>query len=390
MTTSSMRTRRGGRAFGAVARILPIVLLVPTAMLFGLYWQSVGQDASFATSERHGVEYLQALVPVEIALTNAESTAVAGGVPPRDSLDRSMDTMSKVDDRLGDGLRSHDRWVELKTKINALPTSSGAPSDMFNTYSEVTDLVLALFDKVRNESKLIRDPDGDAYYLEDGAAQELPESIVAAAAYAGQTVIAARPDATQKVDLANQITADKADLASNASDLSDDVKLAVEGTGSKTLGTNLLTELDTYNRAIDALIPNDSATTARDTAEVNRGRDSVQLAATALSTSILTQVDLLIQARLSTLDSKRTVALVTMVVAVLLALVSLVTGLLGRRRPEGTPPAGAQQSPASRTNAKSRYPVGEPEPWPAAETTAGRGSAHAAANTNWERFGASR
>jgi hypothetical protein len=303
-----------------------------------------------------------------------------------------MDTMTKVDGQLGDGLRSHDRWVELKTKISGLPTGSGTPSDMFDTYNEVTGLVLALFDKVRAESKLIRDPDADAYYLEDGSAQELPESVVAAAQYAGRNLIASRAAVADKTDAQNAVTAARAELASNASDLSDDVKLAVEGTGSKTLGTNLLTQLDTYNQAIDTLIPTQAAATTRDTAQVNRDRDAVQLAAASLSTSILTQVDLLLKARLSTLDNKRTIALVTLVATVLLAIIPPLT-VRRDRRGSGEPAPAGQRTAPSRTDA-TRNSVVEPEPWPSAETTAGRGSPAGADGDDRyqhrERFGASR
>ena len=61
-----------------VRTLLPLAAVVAAAVLFAMAWQSVGEQSDFAASERDGIRYIQALGPLEIALTNAESAAVSG------------------------------------------------------------------------------------------------------------------------------------------------------------------------------------------------------------------------------------------------------------------------------------------------------------------------
>src|SRR5690349_13544425 len=196
--TARARQRGRGRPFGADTRMLfPIALLVAVAVLFAMVWQSAGEQSDYAKAERDGVRYIQALVPLEIALTNAESAAVNGESAPREPLTHAIEAVAAVDKELSASLRTQDRWTELRTKIESLP-ASGAPAAVISAYGGANDLLLALTDKVRNTAKLIRDPEADTYYLEDGAAQELPEGIVAAARYTDLLVSVAKQSAADQ------------------------------------------------------------------------------------------------------------------------------------------------------------------------------------------------
>src|SRR3954452_20478785 len=193
--TERARQRRRGWPFGTDARMLfPLALLMSVSVLFALVWQSVGDQSGYANSERDGIRYIQALGPLEIALTNAESAAVNGGTAAREPLTRAIEAVAQVDKELSGSLRTQDRWTELRTKIESLP-ASGASTAIISAYGGANDLLLALMDKVRNTSKLIRDPEANSYYLEDGAAQELPEGIVAAARYTDLLVSVAKQSA---------------------------------------------------------------------------------------------------------------------------------------------------------------------------------------------------
>ena len=373
MMTAGARQRRR-RPFGAVARmLLPLVLALSVLVLFSIVWQSVGEESDFAKLERDGVKYIQALGPLEIALTNAESAAVNGSPAAPDDLAGAIEAVARVDSELRGRLGTQDRWDGLRTKIESLPDSGTDPA-IIAAYGGAHDLLLALMDKVRNTSKLIRDPDADIYYLGDGATQELPEGIVAGARFTDLLVSIAGLPAADRTQALVDINSAGSDLAGNARDLSDDVRLAVEGTGSRSLGGALLSKLDRFNRAIDNLTPLMSPALAGkggvDTAQVVRARDEMQAAAADLSAALLTQIDIELNNRLSSLSQRRLLAIGTLVLPALIALVPLGLLLAGRRR-RSTPPPPAPVSPAPEAPAPAQ-PAPDPQ------------------YAGWERFSAPR
>lgn len=396
MKSADVRPRRRNWLSGTPARtLLPSALIVSVAVLFSMVWQSVGEQTSFAGLERDGVRYIQALVPLETAVTNAESVAVNGGTAPRDPLARAIDAVAAVDKDLNGRLRTQDRWAGLRSKIEALP-SEGTPESIIAAYGGATDLLLALMDKIRDTSKLIRDPAPDTYYLEDGAAQELPQGIVAAADYTNLLVNAAGQAPAEQAKAVVDINSARSDLASNAQDLSDDVRLAVEGSSSASLGTALLSKLDRFNRSIDSLKPLVTPLVTGkggiDTTKVARARDEMQAAAADLSAALLTQIDIGLRDRLSSLGHRRLLAVGVLAVSVLLVLAPIASALAARRRtdkdkdkatPEPELPPTRTPAPAHRSAATTvppdRWPAEPaPMPWPEA------GPQYA----QWERYGA--
>jgi hypothetical protein len=400
-----------GRALGIA---LSIAILLPTLVLFGLVYSSTSEQKDFADLEHQGIEYLSALLPVEIALIDAQAAAVAGQQVPRENLNRAVESATTTNAKLGTSLRTDERWAEVRAKIEALPDlrSTGA-QDVYNAYTEVTDLLLALIEKVRTSSNLVRDPDADTFYLQDAAAQELPEAIAAAGQLADLAVIVSGKPAAEQAASTADLLSQRSTLASNASDLADGVRLAVDATGSRTLGANLLSRLDRFRKVIDALIPSTSLlqgrTVAVDLQQVARTRAEAQTAAAELSQAMLREIDLLVDARVSDLDTRLLLAAGTAVLAVLLVGAGLALELLGRRRPRagaGSPPvapvdvtrvsAGPPPEPAS--GGRHAWPPGMNQPQPGggpvpAGVSAGvpAGSDPALAQlAQWEQFGASR
>ncbi|MFI1993013.1 hypothetical protein [Actinoplanes sp. NPDC020271] len=320
--------------------LLPVVLAMSVTMLFAMVWQSAGDESDFASLERDGVTYIQALGPLEIALTDAEAATVSGGAATAGEVSRAVDAVARVDGQLRDRLGTQDRWAGLRAKIEALPASGDAAS-VITAYGTVHDLLLALMDKVRNNSELIRDPAADLYYLEDGAAQELPEGIAAASRYTNLLVSAAGSAAAERAEALVDISSAGSDVASNAQDLSDDVRLAVEATGSRGLGSALLSKLDRFNRAVDSLRPLMTPVVSGkgriDPEQVTKARGETQAAAADLSSALLTQIDLGLQDRLSSLTRRRLLAAGAYAVALLLAFTPLVLALRTRRRERQVP-----------------------------------------------------
>src|SRR3954453_16364268 len=141
MTAGARQRLRGRRPFGVGPRMLfPVALTVSATVLFAMVWQSAGDQSAFATLERDGVRYIQALEPLEIALTNAESVAVKGGSAPPEPRARAVGAGAAVDKELGGQLRTQDRWSELRTKIESLP-ANGTATSVIAAYGGVNDLL---------------------------------------------------------------------------------------------------------------------------------------------------------------------------------------------------------------------------------------------------------
>ncbi|MEV4511715.1 hypothetical protein AB0K00_22420 [Dactylosporangium sp. NPDC049525] len=331
--------------------LLAFALMAPTTLLFARVWGSVGERARFAQSERNGIQYIRSLGQLTIALTDAQSAAVSGRPFPRDTITRVVEATASVDARIGGDLRTHERWSGLRAKIEALAALSVVdPATAFSTFGEATDMLLALYKEVRDNSQLTREQDVDASYLQEGAAQQLPEAVVAAGRFMDLAVIAAgRPRNDPAGTAANLLNARDA-VTYPANDLAAGLQAAVDGTSSRTLSGNLLSRLDRFRRGMETLtattVPVDGRT-AVNTAALRDVRNEVQTAASELAATILDELDLLIGARIEDLDRQRRTAAVTLAVGVLLALIPLAVRLVRpRRRPVTDPPVPLPSLPA--------------------------------------------
>jgi hypothetical protein len=153
-------------------------------------------------------------------------------------------------------------------------------------------------------------------------------------------------------------------LAGNARDLSDDVRLAVEGTGSENLGSALLSRLDRFNRSVDNLLPLmeplKSGRGSVDPEQVSRGRDEMQAAASELSTALLEQIDIGLRDRITSSDRRLLLATGILVISVVLACLPAGLALVTRVRGGGTPRVTG--SPAQHYRPETApSPVSDPE-----------------------------
>ncbi|MFD0748286.1 hypothetical protein ACFQ1L_45825 [Phytohabitans flavus] len=347
--------------------MLVFALLIPVGVLFGQAWQGQSDRLSFAAKERHGIEYLTTLGQVTTALTDAQSAAVAGRQVDRAAVTRAVDATTAVDDRLGEDLRTSERWSGLRVKIEAL--ASVPPGDrgrIYDAYGEVTDLLLALYGKVRENSQLIRDPEADTYFLQDGAAEELPESVVAAGRFADLVVLAARRPASERAAAISDLNAARSGVLDPAADLADDLQSAVDSTESRTLGGNLLSRLDRFRRSMDGLAASagslDGRSSLPPTDRLNSARVEMQAAASELSNSILAELDVLIADRQSSVRGERVISLAAFALAVLGCAVPILLALARRRRrrrPFGGPHRPAPARAAAQERNESEWePVG--------------------------------
>ncbi|MEN3616047.1 hypothetical protein AAH979_42065 [Plantactinospora sp. ZYX-F-223] len=345
MTVPAQRSRREPNRTGTALRVLlAVALLLPAGVLFSSAWRSNDDRLTVAERERHGVEYLRSLGQVTLALVDAQSGAVAGRAAAAAALRTAVEETSAVDVRYGAELRTSERWAGLHAKIEALPDRPPAnPQDAWTVYTETTDLLLALYAKVRESSGLIRDPESDSYHLQDAVAEELPEALVAAGRLADRSVLAAGRSGGDPLRTASELALARSAVLGPAADLVENLRSAVENTASRTLGGNLLSRLDGYQRAVEdlAALTRDSA--APNPIQVGAARASAQLAGSGLATIILAELDILLGERVDGLTGERRIVVGALVLAVLLVLALAALPVLAARaadRGRGTP-AGA-------------------------------------------------
>ncbi|MGW4466917.1 hypothetical protein [Micromonospora sp. NPDC004704] len=354
MTVPAQRPRRWPNAPGNALRLfLVVILLVPVAVLFVQLQRSVDADQELAGREQHGVEYLRSLADVTVALTEAQSATVAGRPVLREALATAVERTTAVDTRLGAELRTRERWAGVRAKIEALPDRGGPgnPEAAYTVYREAADLLLALYAKVRESSGLMRDPEADSYYLQDAVGEELPNAMVAAGRLADLAVIGAARRSTERLTTVAELTAARTSLLDPAGDLIDSLQSAVESTDSPNLGGNLLNQLDSYQRATEALSASAAltdGTSQADLTQIAGARVTAHAAAEQLSAIILTELSALIDARNNRLARDQQVTYGAAALAlVLMAGLATAIVLSGRRR--GTAPAapGTPDGPAA-------------------------------------------
>ncbi|MGC4744314.1 hypothetical protein ACLQ28_01430 [Micromonospora sp. DT201] len=387
--------------------LIAVLLLAPVAVLFQ-HAHPTGDDRVSVQRERDGAEYLRPLGKLAVALVDAQSAAVAGRPVSGEPLKEAVAEMAVVDTRLGGDLLARERWAGLRAKIDALPDrATGKAASTMAAYSEAADLLLGLYRKVREASGLARDSVADTYYLQDGAAEELPEALVYVGRFSDLAMIAPAQNTTDHERTIADLGAYRAAAVSSASDLIDDL-LAAE-TEKVSLSGGVLGEIDAFQRAMETLGAVTFATRAKpspaatakptsngrgdksdgadpvgggssaatslvvDVTRISAARAAAQNAAVKLNTAILGELDARLSARVDDLDGERRLVLGVAALAVALAVAAVWVALPRRARrrrraagPDANPPSSSTAlrpaTPSTLPNgrggyAQARYPT---------------------------------
>lgn len=323
MAVPAQRSRWwASRRVPLLGALLAVAMLVPVGALFVEHLRHLGSAKSSATLERQGVEYVSALNRVAVALTDAQSAAVSDRPLPHDGLARAIEATDEVDGRLGEQLRVQERWSQLRDRVGQLSgTEYADPRTAYDDYGEATDLLLDLYNKLRETSGMIRDADPDAYYLQDAAAEELPEAMVAAGRLADLVVIASTASADGQAPDNAEISVARVAVSSPSTDLAADLQAALESTASRTLSSNVLSQLDQFLAEKDALLAAvrpDGRVAEVEPVRVTVVREQLQVAAAELLGALLTEMDSLVAARVDQLTGSQLTAIGAAVAAVLL------------------------------------------------------------------------
>jgi hypothetical protein len=326
------RDSRPSRIRTTLTAVLTVLVLVPTGILFTQSWQRNTDERDSTRIEQHGIEYLNAMIPLVGALAQAQSSALRGSAGSAAALSTVIGQVAAVDQRIGAELRVRERWNGLRTKIEGLAAANGDPVTAFQAYAEATDLALALCDSVRGNAELARDPDNDVSNLQQAVSVELPGTIAQAGRVGDLALLLGSADATRQRVLAPLFGAAALTLDTLVNSLTDNLQAAVDDTNSATLSGNLVTQLDGFRRSVETLTAAAGQGGKPNASAITSAQSQVQAALSALSSVLLRETSGLLTDRADRLDKQRTMLLLVAAAAVLLAIAALIPLLTGRRR----------------------------------------------------------
>ncbi|MET8066816.1 hypothetical protein [Micromonospora sp. NPDC005313] len=353
MTVPASRVRRRPAVPGrTLALVLALALLAPLGLIFIQAERDYADDHELASRERLGVRYLRALGPITDTLVEAQAIAVAEGTVSRASLAAAIEGVAEVDNAVGDELRTHERWAGLRAKLESLPDRGiGNPEAAYRAYGEASDLLLALYGKVRESSGLVRDPRADSFFLQDGIGGDLPTATVLAGRLVDLGRLAAKRPADERVRTGAELAELRVAALGPATNLVADLRSAVDNSESTDLGANVLTPLDTYQRSLETFSVYSAPGAGRSapgTDQLTRAGLNAQNAAKQLRTVILDQLDALLRDRLDALERDRLLGRIAAGAALVLiaGIVALQVAALRRARAAATRREPAEAAPA--------------------------------------------
>jgi hypothetical protein len=332
---------RLSRSRSVIAAVLTILVLVPTGYLFYRVWQTNADGRSDTKLERQGVDYVTSLGPLVSALAEAQSSALQTVSAAPAALSAAVARVTEADQRLGTALGTRDRWTGLRDRIDQLSTVTGNPVSVYQAYVEATNLTLALYDAVRNNSTLIRDPDNDLSNLQQAIAVDLPSTMIQVSRMGDLSLLVAKAQGSpdQQAILAPQFGAAAQSVTTSVNALTDDLQAAVDDTNSRTLSGNLVTTLDSFRRGVESLTRGANPGGQPNAATIATAQTQLQSSLRSLAGAVVREMDGLLQDRLNRLDTERWGALIAAGTAVLLTLAALAVWLTGRRRYRMPPPS---------------------------------------------------
>ncbi|MEV6636886.1 hypothetical protein AB0M54_39740 [Actinoplanes sp. NPDC051470] len=339
---------------------MTILILAPAGTLFFRSWQQNAGERDDAQSEQQGVEYLGGLAPLVSALTEAQSSSMQGVTAAPASLTTAVSRMAAIDERIGDDLGTRERWTGLRDRINRLSSVTGQPLQIYQAHVEVTNLTLALFKSVADNSTLSRDPDNDLSHLQQAFALDLPNTTVMVSRMGDLALMLQNPSgsaqarAQAQAALLPQFGAAVLAVNTNVASLTDNLQAAVDDTESTTLSGSLVTTVDAFRRGVEAFIRGASpgGSSAPNAAAMATAQSQLQTSLSSLSGVLVREMRGLLDSRMDRLDSRRieTIVMGALVVLLVLAVVLLIA--TGRRRgravPEREPVSLADSLPSAR------------------------------------------
>jgi hypothetical protein len=289
------------------------------------------------------VEYITALTPLISALAEAQSSAIQGVAAPPDSLTAAVSKVAAADAKLGDDLKTKERWADLNAKIAKLPKATGGPLAVLQAHIEVSDLALALYGAVRRNSELSRDPASDMNNLQQAVAIDMPRTVALISRTGDFANIAQTATPATRGTITVQFGEELAAAQDAVNALTEDLQAAVDDTTSPTLSGSLVTTLDSFRRGVESMARGANPGGTPNVATMAIAQSSLQTALNSLSGVTLKEMAKLLDDRMSTINYRRGEAVAMALLAVLLVLAAVIWPAVSRRRepaPAPTTPPG--------------------------------------------------
>ena len=314
--------------------LLTISLIAPAAFLFIELWNFIDVRESASARELQGVEYLRALEPLGTALGETQTAVIGGSSANTDAAGKTLEEriagVASVDARIGGALGVHERWVNLRTQIEALP-KRGDPRGLYTNSADGTALQVALVERIAQASGLAVDPDADLFALHSAVTTDLPELTVATGRLADLTTLNQRAhlsvaDIAAMQNLLGQANAAGAHLVAAT-------ETAATATTNNTLVSTVFAPLDKVRGDLGQLAAQgdtlfDGQVTPADAQVFNTLRGNLALAASRLSTSIFDQLTIQLTQRRDSAGRDGEYATIALGLVILLALLPSARGVL--------------------------------------------------------------
>jgi hypothetical protein len=351
---------RGLRLFAVLCVVLG--LLLPLAYTTARFGQASSSDLEFVKAERRGVVYLRPMTRLIEAIADSQSAAVAGRRPDPQVLNRAAAAVAEADRAVGEELRVHDSWVDLRNRLAELATTRQTGRTAYRAYSEAMDVALFLMLRVGDTSKLILDPRIDSYYLMDAGMLRLPSAIADSGRMTDLEVLRSQ-NAGKDLPLARVLVArDRVSAAAAA--VEDGLAKSFGSSASSSIGQDLLRKIDAFQTALEPLAPSsplvDQSLPPR--ADLMEGhRSALARAALELDTAALGELDRLLATRQRDIEQNLMVVLIILIGGLALATAALVwrAKALGPRAMR--PPTGINPSPGRSAKSADVHDEHRPE-----------------------------
>jgi hypothetical protein len=323
--------------------ILTVLVLVPTAVLFGRVWQENSDQRDQIDLEKKGVEYITALSPLISALAESESSALQGVKEPPSSLAAAVGRVAAVDANLGDDLKTKERWADLNSKIAKLGKVNGGGLAVMQAHIEVSDLTLALYAAVQRNAKLNRDPDSDISNLQQAVAADMPDTVARVSRMGDWANLLQTATGITRDQIGVQFGEEVLAVQDAVNRLTDDLQAAVDDTSSPTLSGSLVSTLDSFRRGVESMTRGANPGGTPNVATMSTAQTALQGSLSALSGVVVKEMEKLLDDRADSLGYRRVEALAAGLLAVVLVLAALIWPVFIRRR-EPAPAYGVGES----------------------------------------------
>ncbi|WP_239166704.1 hypothetical protein [Actinoplanes italicus] len=312
-----MKSRRS-RFGSALAVVLTVLVVLPTAVLFLRVLNENTTQRDDTELKQKGIEYLAELAPLISALAESQSSALQGVTAEPASLTAAVARVQGVDENLGDDLDTSSRWAGLKEKIGRLPGISGTAEQVYEAHIEVSDLALELYSEIRENSRLNQDQQSDIWYLQETVTVNMPEAVTHVSRMADLANMVAAAKERQRAALAVLFGAEIKAVEESVAELTDNLQAAAEDTESSTLASNTVNNLDQFRQGVENANRGAHLGSTPDVSVLVTAQSSLTNALKALSTVLLKEMSTLLEDRLDDLNYRRAEAWVMLSVSIVL------------------------------------------------------------------------